>query len=417
MGCNWDDLLRVDLDRLWQRHIDMAKLGATERGGVNRAALTTPDVELHWQLASWACKRNFSVEIDDYGNQFMRRAGSDPHRSALVSGSHSDTQPTGGRFDGISGVLAAVEAMEIIDDAEICTRHPIEVVIWNNEEGTRFRPSDMGSAVYVGDTPIERMLAATDREGVSIETAVDALRTRVNWAKVRQLGTPIAAYLELHIEQGPILENENIDIGIVTGIQGTRKFEIQVIGEEAHAGTTPERNRQDAFMDAVDIVSALREVFYDPEDKVRFTIGRFEVSPGSLAVVPGRVLFTIDFRHPDTTVLQTLGDQVAEVCKKTATRCSTEVVETRSALPTSFEGMVQEVVEECAKQRAYSFKYLPSGAGHDARYMNSFCPSGMVFVPCHKGISHNEKEYASPESLAKGAQIITDSLLMLDEMI
>ena len=275
----------------------------------------------------------------------------------------------------------------------------------------------MGSAVYVGDTPIERMLAATDREGVSIETAVDALRTRVNWATVRQLGTPIAAYLELHIEQGPILENENIDIGIVTGIQGTRKFEIQVIGEEAHAGTTPERNRQDAFMDAVNIVNALREVFYDPEDKVRFTIGRFEVSPGSLAVVPGRVLFTIDFRHPDTAVLQTLGDQVAEVCKKTAIRCSTEVVETRSALPTSFEGMVQEVVEECAKQRAYSFKYLPSGAGHDARYMNSFCPSGMVFVPCHKGISHNEKEYASPESLAKGAQIIADSLLMLDEII
>ena len=349
MGCNLDDLLRVDLDRLWQRHIDMAKLGATERGGVNRAALTIPDVEVHWQLASWARKRNFLVEIDDYGNQFMRRAGSDPHCPALVSGSHSDTQPTGGRFDGISGVLAAVEAMEVIDDAEICTRHPIEVVIWNNEEGTRFRPSEMGSAVYVGDTPIERMLAATDREGVSIETAVDALRTRVNWATVRQLGTPIAAYLELHIEQGPILENENIDIGIVTGIQGTRKFEIQVIGEEAHAGTTPERNRQDAFMDAVNIVNALREVFYDPEDKVRFTIGRFEVSPGSLAVVPGRVLFTIDFRHPDTAVLQTLGDQVAEVCKKTAIRCSTEVVETRSALPTSFEGMVQEVVEECAK--------------------------------------------------------------------
>ena len=417
MGSNLDDLLRVDLDRLWQRHIDMAKFGATKRGGVNRAALTIPDVELHWQLASWAHKRNFLVEIDDYGNQFMRRAGSDPHCSALVSGSHSDTQPTGGRFDGISGVLAAVEAMEVIDEAEISTRHPIEVVIWNNEEGTRFRPSDMGSAVYVGDTSIEQMLAATDREGVSMEAAVDELRTRVNWAMVRQLGTPIAAYLELHIEQGPILENENIDIGIVTGIQGTRKFEIQVIGVEAHAGTTPERDRQDAFVDAVNIVNSLRQIFYDPEEKVRFTIGRFEVSPGSLAVVPGRVLFTIDFRHPDVEVLQTLGDQVAEVCKNSAASCRTEVVETRSALPISFEGMVQEVIEECAKQRAYSFKYLPSGAGHDARYLNSFCPSGMVFVPCHKGISHNEDEYASPESLAKGAQKIVDSLLMLDEII
>ena len=170
-------------------------------------------------------------------------------------------------------------------------------------------------------------------------------------------------------------------------------------------------------MDAIGIINALREVFYDPEDQVRFTIGRFEVSPGSLAVVPGRVLFTIDFRHPDNEVVQTLGDQVAEACKKAAIRCTTEVVETRSALPTSFGGMLQENVEECTKQRAYSFKHLPSGAGHDARYMNSFCPSGMVFVPCHKGISHNENEYASPESLAKGTQVVIDSLLMMDQLI
>jgi len=417
VGCNHDDLVRVNRDRLWQWHIEMAKLGATERGGVNRAALTNPDIELHWQLASWARKRNFVVEIDAYGNQFMRRAGTDQACAPLVSGSHSDTQPTGGRFDGISGVLAAVEALEVIDDAQICTRHPIEVVIWNNEEGTRFHPSDMGSAVYVGDTPISPMLTATDQEGMSMATAVEALRSRVDWAIDRKLGVPIAAYLELHIEQGPILENENIDIGIVTGIQGTRKFEVRVIGEEAHAGTTPQNHRQDAFLDAVSIVNALRDVFHDPEDKVRFTIGRFEVSPGSLAVVPGRVLFTIDFRHPDNVVLQQLGDQVSEVCKKNAIRCSVEVVETRNALSTSFGRLVQEVVEECARKRAYAFRYLSSGAGHDARYMNAFCPSGMVFVPCHKGISHNEKEYASPDSLAKGAQVVADSLLRLDQMI
>jgi N-carbamoyl-L-amino-acid hydrolase len=410
-------LLRVDPERLWRRHIDMSKLGSTDRGGVNRAALTIPDVELHLELASWARERNFEVEIDDYGNQFMRRAGSEPQCHALVSGSHSDTQPTGGRFDGISGVLAAMEALEVIDDAQICTRHPIEVVVWNNEEGTRFSPSDMGSAVYVGQTPIERMLAATDDEGVSMAIAVNTLRASIDWAIERQLGTPISAYLELHIEQGPILENENIDIGIVTGIQGTRKFEVRITGEEAHAGTTPESNRQDAFMDAVKVVNALQEIFFDPEDKVRFTIGRFEVSPGSLAVVPGHVLFTIDFRHPENTVLQILGDQIAEVCKKTATRCTTQVVETRSAPSTLFGNVVQEVIEECAKQRTYSFKYLPSGAGHDARYMNSFCPTGMVFVPCRKGISHNEKEYASPDSLAKGAQVVVDSLLMLDGLI
>tara|TARA_Y100000588_G_scaffold12555_1_gene13628 strand:+ start:1663 stop:2916 length:1254 start_codon:yes stop_codon:yes gene_type:complete len=417
MGCGLDDLLRVDLDRLWQWHIDMAKLGATENGGVNRAALTSPDIELHWQLASWARERNFAVEIDDYGNQFMRRAGSDPNSPPLVSGSHSDTQPTGGRFDGISGVLAAVEAMQVIDEAEICTRHPIEAVIWNNEEGTRFRSCDMGSAVYVGDAPMKYVLTEVDQEGVSIETAVDALRRKVNWASVRKLGTPMAAYLELHIEQGPILETENVDIGIVTGIQGTRKFEIRVTGEEAHAGTTPQSDRQDAFLDAVNIVNALREVFHDPEDKVRFTIGRFEVSPGSLAVVPGRVLFTIDFRHPDDSILQLLGDQVAEVCRKEAIRCSVQIVETKSAQSTLFGSTVQDVVKESASQRDYSFKYLASGAGHDARHMNSFCPSGMVFVPCHKGISHNENEYASPESLAKGTQVVVDSLLMMDRII
>ena len=204
MSLNKHKLLRVNPERLWQRHIDMSKLGSTDRGGVNRAALTIPDVELHLELASWARTRNFEVEIDDYGNQFMRRAGSVPQCHALVSGSHSDTQPTGGRFDGISGVLAAMEALEVIDDAQICTRHPIEVVVWNNEEGTRFSPSDMGSAVYVGQTPIERMLAATDDEGVSMAIAVNTLRASIDWAIKRQLGTPISAYLELHIEQGPI---------------------------------------------------------------------------------------------------------------------------------------------------------------------------------------------------------------------
>ena len=417
MGCHHGDLVRVNGDRLWQWHIEMAKLGATEAGGVNRAALTHPDIELHWRLASWARERHFAVEIDTYGNQFMRRPGTDPSRAPLVSGSHSDTQPTGGRFDGISGVLAAVEALEVIDDAGISTRHPIEIVIWNNEEGTRFQPSDMGSAVYVGDTPIEPLLAATDEAGVSMAEAVETLRTRVDWAIDRPLGAPISSYLELHIEQGPILEKEKIDIGIVTGIQGTRKFEVQVIGEEAHAGTTPQNDRQDAFLDAVRLVNALVELFSDPEDRVRFTIGRFEVSPGSLAVVPGRVLFTIDFRHPDNTVLQQLGDQVSEVCEKNTTRCEVEVVETRNARSTSFGKLVQEVVKECARKRAYAFRYLSSGAGHDARYMNAFCPSGMVFVPCYKGISHNEKEYASPEALGKGAQIVVDSLLRLDQII
>ena len=408
---------RVNADRLWHWHMRMAQLGATGRGGVNRPALSTDDIELHRQLALWARERNFAVEIDAYGNQFMRRPGTDENCAPLVSGSHSDSQPTGGRFDGISGVLAAVEAVEVMEEANIMTRHPLEIVIWNNEEGVRFRPTQMGSAVYVGHAPLHPLQAAVDPQGVSLESEVSRLRQTVDFASERSLGKPFASYLELHIEQGPVLEEEQIDIGIVTSIQGTRKFEVQVFGEAAHAGTTPSKNRRDALIDAVNVVKALQELFYDPLDLVRFTIGQFEVKPGALAVVPDKVFFTIDFRHHEDGVLRSLGDQVKAVCEDAVKRCDVRVTETRNALSEVFPESVQKIVEKACSARGYTYRYLPSGAGHDARYLNPFCPSGMVFVPCHNGISHNEDEYVGPAALAKGAQIVADTLLMLDEQL
>ena len=407
----------VDTDRLWRRHMEMAELGATAKGGVNRAALTPTDIEVHVRLAEWARARDFTVEIDAYGNQFMRRAGTDANAAAVASGSHSDTQPTGGRFDGISGVLSAVEALEIIDAAGIATRHPLEAVIWNNEEGTRFSPTNLGSAVYVGTAPIDAMLAATDGDGVTMEAAVRALREAIAWAETRELKAPMAAFVESHIEQGPELESEGLNIGVVTAIQGTRKLEIEVIGDEAHAGTTPERLRRDAFVDAVQIVSALRDLFHDPDDIMRFTIGRFEVSPGALAVVPGHVFFTIDIRHPDNATLARLGDQIDSICKAAASRCDVRVVETRRAESTPFSGAVPEAIETATKERGYSYKRMPSGAGHDARYVSNICPSGMVFIPCEHGLSHNERENTTPEDLARGAQVIADTLLILDELL
>ena len=404
----------VDGDRLWRRHMEMAELGATQRGGVNRAALTPADIEVHVRLATWARDRGFAVEIDAYGNQFMRRPGS-TDAPAIASGSHSDTQPTGGRFDGISGVLSAVEALEVIDDAGIVTSHPLEAVIWNNEEGTRFSPTNLGSAVYVGTAPVDIMLAATDRDGVTMQSAVQALREAIPWAGPRELGTSMAAFVESHIEQGPELEAEGLDIGVVTAIQGTRKFEIEVIGDEAHAGTTPERMRRDAFVDAVQIVTALRELFHDPDDIMRFTIGRFEVSPGALAVVPGRVFFTIDIRHPDDATLSRLGDRIEPVCRQARFRCDVRVTETRRADSTPFEGAVPDAIETAARERGYSYKHMPSGAGHDARHVSEICPSGMVFVPCEQGLSHNERENATPEDIARGAQVVADTLLILDE--
>ena len=404
----------VDSDRLWRRHMEMAELGATQRGGVNRAALTPADIEVHVRLATWARDRGFTVEIDAYGNQFMRRPGS-TDAPAIASGSHSDTQPTGGRFDGISGVLSAVEALEVIDDAGIVTGHPLEAVIWNNEEGTRFSPTNLGSAVYVGTAPADIMLAATDRDGVTMQSAVQTLREAIPWAGSRELGASMAAFVESHIEQGPELEAEGLDIGVVTAIQGTRKFEIEVIGDEAHAGTTPERMRRDAFVDAVRMVTALRELFHDPDDIMRFTIGRFEVSPGALAVVPGRVFFTIDIRHPDDATLARLGDRIEPVCGQAGSRCDVSVTETRRADSTPFEGAVPDAIETAARERGYSYKHMPSGAGHDARNVAEICPSGMVFVPCERGLSHNERENATPEDIARGAQVVADTLLILDE--
>ena len=276
-------IVEINAKRLWQRHLEMAELGATGRGGVNRAALTSADIQLHARMAEWARQLGFEVELDAYGNQFMRRAGTSSSSAPLASGSHSDTQPTGGRFDGIFGVLAAFEALQSIEEAGLTTNHPLEAIIWNNEEGTRFEPTAFGSAVYVGQTALSDMLKATDKDGVTLADAVEELRRAIPWAATRHLGAPITAFVEAHIEQGPELEGEHLTIGVVTGIQGSRQFKIEVLGEEAHAGTTPRSRRQDAFADAVLAVNALHEVFNAFDDDVRFTIGQFDVWPGASA--------------------------------------------------------------------------------------------------------------------------------------
>ena len=403
----------IDADRLWRRHVEMARFGATPRGGVNRLALTQVDIDAHVVLAEWARARGFSVFVDDTGNMFMRREGSDPEAAPVTSGSHCDTQPTGGRFDGIFGVLAALEALDAVEDAGLVTRRPLEVAVWNNEEGVRFTPSYMGSAVYAGGVALEIMLAATDGSGATMGSSVQDLKAALPNAGNRSLGSPIAAFIEAHIEQGPELEAAGETIGIVIGMQGTRKFSIEVTGDEAHAGTTPRRHRKDAFVEAVAVVNALHELFHDADDTVRFTIGQFEVFPGALAVVPGRVNFSIDFRHPEQETLDRLGNEVEPLCQRVVERCAVSVHEPSSAKPLRFTGLVPEIIEGAVGRRGYPYRHIYSGAGHDARHMAGICPSGMIFVPCEKGISHNEAENASPEDLAAGAQIIADVMVDL----
>ncbi len=401
----------VSESRLWQRHADMAKLGGTPKGGVNRQALSPEDVAARNLLASWAKARGFALSTDAIGNLFVRREGTDTTALPVMSGSHMDSQPTGGRFDGMYGVLAAFEALEALDDAGIKTRRPIVAVAWTNEEGSRFQPGAMGSAVFAGHNRLDDMLAVKDWKGVVLRDAL-AETLKAAPAPMRQ-GTPgfaVYSYVEAHIEQGPRLENERKTIGVVTAIQGSRRYIVTVEGEEAHAGTTPRAARKDAYAAATRLAAALYEATNDPDDTLRFTIGRVEVSPGSPNTVPGKVSFTIDMRHPDDTVLKER-ERVLEALLIDKTRpCTAQLERVTNVPPTNFDPRVIDLVREKATALKLSNMDMPSGAGHDAMHIAKLCPAGMIFVPCERGISHNEIENATPQDLAAGTRVLVEVL-------
>ncbi len=400
-------------ERLWQRHMDLASIGATGRGGVNRQALTPEDAAARQRLLAWAAQRDFRPSVDAIGNLFIRRPGLEPTASPVLAGSHLDTQPTGGNFDGVYGVLAAFEVLEAASDAGVATTRPLEAVVWTNEEGSRFQPSTMGSAVFAGALPLETALATTDTHGISVERALAETMQHIAVPQRREFRFPIATYLEAHIEQGPILEATQHTIGIVSGIQGLRWFQVEVRGEEAHAGTTPRRIRKDAFVAAMRMVTALQELMYDEADTVRFTIGRFEVTPNSPNTVPSRVLFSIDFRHPEAEVLARLGDRVETLCSAQAQECSVTVVETLRSSPIEFDPAVRDLLRNIATRHTLTHRDMVSGATHDAKYMAHLCPSGMLFVPCAGGISHNESESAASSDLVAGTRMLAEAMIEL----
>jgi N-carbamoyl-L-amino-acid hydrolase len=403
----------VAADRLWNRHVEMGRIGATPKGGVNRQALSPEDAKARALLASWARARGFEVSTDAIGNLFVRRPGSDPAARPILTGSHLDTQPTGGRYDGAYGVLAGFEVLEALEDGGVRTRRPIELVAWMNEEGSRFQPGAMGSAVFAGDYKAEKMLAVTDRAGVVLRDALAQTLAAAPATTRQDLGFAVDGYIEAHIEQGPVLEATGNTIGVVTMIQGARRFTVDIVGEEAHAGTTPRRVRKDALSAAVKIVAALEDLMRDDADTVRFTVGRFEVSPGSPNTVPGRVHFTIDFRHPDAKVVRELGDRVAPVAKANAKGCDVTVTDISYVDPCVFAKPVVDLVRGTAEALAMKHMDIPSGAGHDAMHMNALCPTGMIFVPCLRGVSHNEAESATADDLAAGCRVLADALVAL----
>jgi beta-ureidopropionase / N-carbamoyl-L-amino-acid hydrolase len=408
-----DAVNRVDADRLWRRHMEMARIGAIEGPGVNRPAFSREDVEARRLLMRWARARNFTVASDAIGNLFVRRAGLDPEAPPVMTGSHMDSQPQGGRFDGIYGVLAGLEALEALEEAGVRTRRPVELVAWSNEEGGRFAPCTMGSAVYTGARALSDFLDVRDNEGVALKDALAQTLAAMAGTERREFNGPAAAYVEAHIEQGPLLEREGRTIGVVTGIQGLRWFDVEVRGETAHAGTTPLAGRKDALREAIAAINALHELARDATDTVRFTVGRMRVMPNSPNSVPAHVMFSVDLRHPEPEEIASLGRAVEPTIRKAVTACTVEVTPTLVDDPCAFDSGVVDCIEEAARALSLPYLRMPSGASHDAMYMARVCPTGMIFVPCEKGISHNVAENARPEDLAAGTRVLAMTLLEL----
>jgi N-carbamoyl-L-amino-acid hydrolase len=405
----------VDQERLWRRHIAMAEIGKIPGGGVSRQALSGDDVRARALLLEWAAARGYLPAVDAIANLFVRRPGRDPDAVPVVAGSHMDSQPAGGRFDGIFGVLAGLEALEAVDDAGIATRRPLDVVAWTNEEGGRFAPGAMGSAVFARHMRLDDCLGLSDAAGVTFGDALRETLAATPGLPRRPFGFPIAAYVEPHIEQGPLLEASGHQIGVVTGIQGARWYVVEVDGEPAHAGTSPLAGRKDTVRAAVAMIGALQELMHDATDRLRFTVGRIEVFPNSPNTVPAKVTFSIDFRHPEVAVLDSRGGRIEEICRRSAGPCAVRVRGTFNRPPCAFPQPIVEAIEGAAQALGVTHMRLPSGAFHDANFIAEVAPTGMIFVPCEKGISHSPAENARPEDLAAGARVLAATLVELAE--
>jgi beta-ureidopropionase / N-carbamoyl-L-amino-acid hydrolase len=404
------DNLRIDGDRLWASLMDMAKIGATPKGGVCRLALTDLDRQGRDLLIDWAKAIGCTASVDRVGNIFVRREGTRPDLPAVATGSHLDSQPTGGKFDGVYGVLAGLEVLRTLHDSKIETERALEVVVWTNEEGSRFSPAMMGSGAYAGVFPLADVEAKTDIDGKRFDAELEAIGYRGD-APVG--GRNIGAYFEAHIEQGPILEAENKTIGIVTGAQGQRWYEVTVTGQEAHAGPTPMKRRKDALVGAARMIDAVNRIGLDHQPSACATVGFVQSFPNSRNTIPGRVFFTVDFRHPDDARLSSMDRALKAECARIAEAAGLELAieDFWYFPPTPFTPALVEAVRGGAKAFGYDAMEIVSGAGHDAVYMARVCPTAMIFVPCADGISHNEIEDAKPSDLTAGANVLLRAML------
>ncbi|OZI37646.1 Zn-dependent hydrolase [Bordetella genomosp. 10] len=399
--------LRVNGARLWESLMTLARIGATDKGGVRRLALTDLDRQGRDLVAGWARELGCSVRVDAVGNMFMRRAGRRDDLPPVMAGSHIDTQPTGGKFDGNYGVLAGIEVLRTLHDRGIRTEAPLEVAVWTNEEGSRFVPVMMGSGVYAGAFTLEHALDAVDRDGVSVRAALK----EIGYAGAEAVGgQPVAAYFEAHIEQGPVLEAADVVIGLVQGALGQRWFDLTITGMEAHAGPTPMNLRHDALLAAADVVKLVNRIALDHAPHARGTVGCLDTYPNSRNVIPGRVQMTVDLRAADDATL----DRMAEALRAGIAAIPGVDMDLREVVyfpPQAFDPALIGMLAEGARALGLSAMDVVSGAGHDAVYLARVAPTAMIFVPCKDGISHNEIEDAKPEHLEAGCNVLLQAML------
>ena len=400
--------LRVDGKRLWQSLMDLAQIGATPKGGVRRLTLTDEDRRARDLFCQWAREAGLAVEVDGIGNLFARRAGADPSLPPVAMGSHLDSQPSGGKFDGAYGVMAGLEVLRTLNDAGVRTRAALEVVSWTNEEGSRFRPVMMGSGVFCGVFTLEHVRAQKDLEGVTVGDALDRIGYAGS-ARAHKLG----AYFEAHIEQGPVLENEGKTIGVVQGTLGQRWYDVAVIGQDAHAGPTPMELRQDALIGASRFVLEVNRIARQFPDYARGTVGFLQVKPNSRNVIPGEVRTSVDFRNAKAATLDAMCEELGRAAKRIEAECRV-TIELREIVhfeACAFDPVLVGHVRAAAAALGHAHRDIVSGAGHDAVSIARVAPAAMVFVPCAGGLSHNELESATPADLAAGCDVLLHAAL------
>ena len=396
---------RVNGDRLWESIMEMAKIGPGVAGGNNRQTLTDDDAKGRELFKSWCEKEGLAMGLDTMGNMFARREGTDPNALPVMVGSHLDTQPTGGKYDGVLGVLGGLEIIRTLNDLDIKTKHPIEIVNWTNEEGTRFAPPMLSSGVFASMHTEEWAYNREDSEGKKFG---DELK-RIGWRGEEPVGErKLHAFYELHIEQGPILEDENVDIGVVTHGQGLNWLQVTLVGKESHTGSTPMPKRVNAGLGMARITQLVDEIALSHAPHAVGAIGHIDVYPNSRNIIPGKVVFTVDFRHPNKEVIQDMEDRMrkgaADIADKIGLTMDIEKVGNFD--PVEFDKDCVEKVRDAAKTLGYSHMNIVSGAGHDACWINRVAPTAMIMCPCVDGLSHNEAEEITKEWSTAGADVL-----------